>query len=435
VEEGQNDILPNRFSQTESITLKYFQNSFSFDYGHVDFITPARRHTIQFKLENYDNYWRASKGENRANYVKVPPGNYVLNIRASNPGGVWSSRSVKMVILNPWYQTGWAYLLFTLLGASLLRGYIIYRSRKLKAENIFLEEKVAKRTAALKASQAQLIHSEKMASLGELTAGIAHEIQNPLNFVNNFSEINQELLEEVEEEIGNGNLEDAKDIIHDLKENEQKISEHGKRADSIVKGMLLHSRNSTGEKIETDINALCDEYLRLSYHGMRAKNRDFNVDFELNMDPDLPKVKVVPQDMGRVLLNIINNAFQALTDFKERNETSDKASSPVRGGLETFKGVNSPKVFVSTKRVATPLGDGGREQAIQITISDNGPGIPDYLKEKIFQPFFTTKATGEGTGLGLSLAYDIVKAHGGEIKVESEEGGGARFTLYLPVIN
>jgi signal transduction histidine kinase len=256
-----------------------------------------------------------------------------------------------------------------------------------------------------------------MASLGELTAGIAHEIQNPLNFVNNFSEVSSELIEEMNEELDKGDLEEAKAISSDLKQNLEKINHHGKRADAIVKGMLAHSRSSSGEKVPTDLNALADEYLRLSYHGLRAKDSSFNVDFKLDLDPNLPKVNVVSQDIGRVLLNLINNAFQACA---ERSRST--VAQPSKG-LEPLEG-NTPLVIVSTKN----LGD-----KIQISISDNGPGIPDSIKDKIFQPFFTTKPTGSGTGLGLSLSYDIVKAHGGELKVESVEGEGSVFEIKLPI--
>jgi signal transduction histidine kinase len=263
----------------------------------------------------------------------------------------------------------------------------------------------------LKSTQAQLIQSEKMASLGELTAGIAHEIQNPLNFVNNFSEVSNELIEEIEEE--RAKSQEARDetlvseILQDVKSNLEKINHHGKRADAIVKGMLEHSRKSEGTKTATNLNALADEYLRLSYHGLRAKDKSFNADFELDLDPNLPKVDVIPQDIGRVLLNLINNAFYAV------NEPS-KGSEP----LEGYK----PIVTISTKN----LGD-----RIEIAVSDNGPGIPDSIKEKIFQPFFTTKPTGSGTGLGLSLSYDIVKAHGGEIIVSSDANGSV-FTITIP---
>jgi two-component system, NtrC family, sensor kinase len=260
------------------------------------------------------------------------------------------------------------------------------------------KEKIEGAYSALKSTQSQLIQSEKMASLGELTAGIAHEIQNPLNFVNNFSEVSSELVDEMEEEIEEGNLEDVKEISAGLKQNLEKITHHGQRASSIVKGMLEHSRTGSGEKELTDINKLADEYLRLAYHGLRAKDKSFNADFTTKFDESLPKVNVVPQDIGRVLLNLINNAFQAVN------------------------GVEQPKVEVSTKL----LGD-----KIEIGVKDNGSGIPDEIKDKIFEPFFTTKPTGQGTGLGLSMSYDIVRAHGGEIQVESEVGKGTQFIIIL----
>jgi two-component system NtrC family sensor kinase len=271
----------------------------------------------------------------------------------------------------------------------------------------------------LKSTQAQLIQSEKMASLGELTSGIAHEIQNPLNFVNNFSEVSAELVDEMNEEIEKGDFEEVKFIASDLKENLSKINHHGKRADAIVKGMLEHSRANKGEKAPTDLNALTDEYVRLSYHGLRAKDNSFNADFKLELDPDLPKVNVVASDIGRVILNLVNNAFYAV------NEKS-------KSGIADYQ----PEVIVSSKKT---------ENGVELSVKDNGPGIPDSIKEKIFQPFFTTKPTGQGTGLGLSLSYDIVKAHGGELKVETKHtsyssdakeiggrGEGTEFRIKLP---
>jgi len=275
----------------------------------------------------------------------------------------------------------------------------------------------------LQDTQEQLIHAEKMASLGELTAGIAHEIQNPLNFVNNFSDVNSELMEELKEELKSGDLEEVNAIIQDLKDNEQKILHHGKRAEDIVRSMLQHSRGGDGEKVPTDINALCDEYLRLSYHGLRAKDKSFNADFKLELDPNLPKVKVVPQDIGRVLLNLINNAFQAV---------SENGNKPISERSE------ESKVIVKTKLLTPPRGGSKGEakegvRGVLITVSDNGPGIPDEIKDKIFQPFFTTKPTGQGTGLGLSMSYDIVtKGHGGILKVDENVTKGTSFTIQLP---
>jgi len=281
--------------------------------------------------------------------------------------------------------------------------------------NVERQKKEVENTLSkLKATQSQLIQSEKMASLGELTAGIAHEIQNPLNFVNNFSEVNAEMIDEMQQELKAGEIEEAISISNDIKENEQKINHHGKRAESIVKNMLQHSRSSSGVKESTDINALCDEYLRLSYHGFRAKDKSFNADFKLELDESLPKIEVIPQDIGRVLLNLINNAFYAVDRRVKENEADYK-----------------PTVTVSTSKIS-PSGGGKGEEKVQIIVSDNGPGIPSSIKEKIFQPFFTTKPTGSGTGLGLSLSYDIIKAHGGTISVESGENSGTEFIIHLP---
>jgi signal transduction histidine kinase len=268
---------------------------------------------------------------------------------------------------------------------------------------------IEKTLSELKLAQAQLVQSEKMASLGELTAGIAHEIQNPLNFVNNFSEVSRELLDEMKTALDKGNTEEVRTLAADVIENLTKINHHGKRADAIVKGMLQHSRKSSDQKELTDLNALCDEYLRLAYHGLRAKDKSFNAKFETDFNSTLPKVNVVAQDIGRVVLNLITNAFYAVNEKAKQNIS----------GYE-------PMVIVSTHYSLSP----GAGEAI-ITVRDNGNGIPEKIREKIFQPFFTTKPTGQGTGLGLSLSYDIVKAHGGELKVTTKEGESSEFTIYL----
>ena len=274
------------------------------------------------------------------------------------------------------------------------------------------KEQVDKTLTDLKQTQAQLVQAEKMASLGELTAGIAHEIQNPLNFVNNFSEINTELSDEILEAASRGDLEEVRDIASDIKSNQLKISEHGKRADSIVKSMLQHSRVSSGIREPTDLNRLADEYLRLAYHGMRSKDKSFNAQLETRFAPDLPLVPVVAQDIGRVLLNLFNNAFYAVLEKSKKS------------GAE----------YLPTVTVTTELEHSTSEitQWLTLSVRDNGFGIPDAIKEKIFQPFFTTKPTGQGTGLGLSLSYDIIKAHGGILKMESTEGKGTVFTIQLP---
>ena len=278
-----------------------------------------------------------------------------------------------------------------------------------------LQEEVERQTTEIRttlnnltSAQTQLIQSEKMASLGELTAGIAHEIQNPLNFVNNFSEVNTELIDEMQQEIDNGDYIEVKAIANDIKENQQKISQHGKRADFIVKGMLQHSRASTGEKQLTDINVLADEFLKLSYHGLRAKDKNFNAELITNFDENLPKLSIVQQDIGRVLLNLFNNAFYAV------NEKTVVAGTGYK-----------PTVTISTCIAGAFL---------LITVRDNGAGIPQKILDKIYQPFFTTKPSGQGTGLGLSLSYDIVKANGGDIKVETQENMFTQFNVQLPLI-
>jgi signal transduction histidine kinase len=300
-----------------------------------------------------------------------------------------------------------SYFLLGGLGVLLLLAVIFYsNNRQMKKAKM----KVEKAYVNLKATQQQLVQSEKMASLGELTAGIAHEIQNPLNFVNNFSEVNKELLIEMNEEIKNRNYDEVKTIAKDLTDNEEKINHHGKRADAIVKGMLQHSRNSSGRKEPTDINVLADEYLRLAYHGLRAKDKTFNAKFETDFDPSVGKINVVSQDIGRVILNLINNAFYAVSEKK-------KIPQPPKGGVEY-----EPTVIVSTKKV---------NGKVEIKVSDNGNGIPQKVLDKIFQPFFTTKPTGQGTGLGLSLSYDIVKAHGSELQVQTKENEGSIFSFQI----
>lgn len=304
------------------------------------------------------------------------------------------------------------------------------QNRMMAAMKINLESEVKQRTAELtmqkeelqsalaelKSTQAQLVQQEKMASLGELTAGIAHEIQNPLNFVNNFSEVSIELLDELKEEIlsklPDEAKEEADEIINDITQNLAKINQHGKRADSIVKGMLQHSRSTSGKKEPTDVNALADEYLRLSYHGLRAKDKMFNSGMKTTFDESIGKIEAIPQDLGRVLLNLFNNSFYSVAEKKKLH-------------IDGYE----PMLTVVTKRIKTPQGT----SAVEITVTDNGTGIPQKVLDKIYQPFFTTKPTGQGTGLGLSMSYDIItKGHGGDLKVETAEGEFARFIITIP---
>ena len=319
------------------------------------------------------------------------------------------------------------YFLLGVVLTFLIIAFILWRTNRHKQKvNTLLQQqkqKVETTLTALKSTQAQLIQSEKMASLGELTAGIAHEIQNPLNFINNFSDVNSELIEELKSELTADNKDEAFAIANDIKENEQKINHHGKRADAIVKGMLQHSRASSGKKEPIDINALADEYLRLCYQAFRSKNKSFQANIVTHFDNSLNKINVVPQDIGRVLLNLFQNAFYAVN--KKREQTN---------------GTFEPLVSLSTKHALSPSDQvnragfrEGRGEVI-ITVKDNGTGMPEHVADKVFQPFFTTKPTGEGTGLGLSLSYDIIKAHGGELKVETKEGEGSEFIIVLPVI-
>jgi len=288
---------------------------------------------------------------------------------------------------------------------------------KQKAENALME---------LKTTQTQLIQSEKMASLGELTAGIAHEIQNPLNFVNNFSEVSNELIQEIQDEREKRKEERdeelVSEILDDIKQNLEKINHHGKRADAIVKGMLQHSRSSSGAKEPTDINKLADEYLRLAYHGLRAKDKSFNATMNTDYDEAIGNITIIPQDIGRVILNLITNAFYVVDEKKKLLAKEDLTGFKNLTGQEVYE----PTVKVSTKKV----GD-----TVEVSVKDNGNGIPQNVLDKIFQPFFTTKPTGQGTGLGLSLSYDIVKAHNGELKVNTIENEGSEFIILIPTNN
>jgi signal transduction histidine kinase len=413
---GPGSPLQQSIEMAESITVGPEVSVISLDFSAIHFAGINANH-YQYKLEGFDRDWRDGGTIGNAVYTNLSNGHYSLQIRGSNWDGVWSdgSKSIAIRILPPWYKTWWAYALYALI--LLFAGWRLHqyqKARTIKKERERSQRReleqarvIEKAYTELKATQAQLIHSEKMASLGELTAGIAHEIQNPLNFVNNFSDVSVEMMEELTDEMKKGNREEAEAIATDLKQNLEKIHHHGQRASGIVKGMLEHSRAGNGEKKPTDINVLADEYLRLAFHGLRAKDKTFQADFRMEPDENLPHINVVPQDLGRVVLNLINNAFYAVT---ERKKTADDAYKPA--------------VVVSTAM---------RDGRVEIRVKDNGNGIPREVKEKIFQPFFTTKPTGLGTGLGLSLSFDIItKGHGGELIVETEEGKGTTFIIQLP---
>ncbi len=412
-----------------NLRVPYNQNFVRFNYSSLN-LTPHDSTFYRYILIGTDKKWSdATSAASSINYMNLQPGKYTFEVISRNADNVWSQPAKFSFIINPpWWQTWWAYILYVCLFGGTVWGFVYFRSRQLVKEKRVLEQKVHLRTEEvmqqkeeieaqrddlekafkeLKTTQTQLIQSEKMASLGELTAGIAHEIQNPLNFVNNFSEVNREMIDELKEELKSGNLDEVLAIANDIQQNEEKINHHGKRADGIVKGMLEHSRSGSGQKEATNLNIMADEYMRLSYHGLRAKDKLFNAELVTKFDLKLPKINVVQQDIGRVLLNLFNNAFYAVN--QKRKTAGDD-----------YK----PEVSVATYT------ENGH---ITIKVTDNGIGIPDAIKEKIMQPFFTTKPTGEGTGLGLSLTYDmVVKGHGGSIAVNSIEGEGSEFVITLP---
>jgi signal transduction histidine kinase/ligand-binding sensor domain-containing protein len=424
------DKITGPYNIPVNLSLPYDANNIQFSFlsfypgKHV----PA---LYRYILTGADKQWSSATTEaSSGNYLGLASGKYIFKVVSQGLNGAWSKPAeISFIIRPPWWKTWWAYILYVALFIVLMWSIIYLRSIKLIREKQVLEHKVHIRTeevlqqkeeieaqrdhlekafSDLKVTQSQLIQSEKMASLGELTAGIAHEIQNPLNFVNNFSEVNTELLIELKQEILAKNYEEVNAIADDIQQNEEKINHHGKRADAIVKGMLQHSQSSNGKKEPVDINALADEYLRLSYHGLRAKDKSFNAELVTHFDPELPKTNVIPQDIGRVLLNLFNNAFYSVNQKKKT-------------ACEEYK----PEVSVST---------GIEKGQVIIKVKDNGVGIPDAIKEKIMQPFFTTKPTGEGTGLGLSLSYDIlVKGHDGTIVIDSREHEYTTFVISLPL--
>ena len=406
--------LAAEFKKENPLSLKYDQNAIEIDFATINYGSSKGAHTL-YNLQNYEQIWHDAGQERFANYYNLPPGQYVFRLKTSSGEGAWVEKDIKIVISPPFWRTWWAYTIYAILLLAVIYFFHrIQRQRVIQIERNRTRERelqqakeIEKAYHELRNTQATLVQQEKMASLGELTAGIAHEIQNPLNFVNNFSEVNDELLSEVNEQIKQGNLGEVQKILNNISDNEKKIIHHGKRADSIVKNMLQHSRASAGQKELTDINALADEYLRLSYHGFRAKDKTFNVAIKTDFDKNIGQINIIPQDIGRVLLNLFNNAFYAVAEKKKKSGD----------GYE-------PVVLVSSKKT-----DG----KVEIRVRDNGGGIPQKVLDKIFQPFFTTKPAGEGTGLGLSLSYDVVKTHGGEIKVDTREGEQTEFTISLPM--
>ncbi len=465
VHDFQFDDVSKWYGTPENLSLAYNNNYLTFQFVGITLQAP-KKVKYQYKLDGLDKNWSAISNRSEATYGNLGHGKYTFKVKAMNSEGYWSKElAYSFVIRPPWWLTWWAYGIYVLLlgvAVWLIHRYQkqrIIRIEQEKAQRKELElgkeiekayRKLEESHENLKTTQSQLIQSEKMASLGELTAGIAHEIQNPLNFINNFSDVNQELLSELNQEIDKGNVTEVKSISNNVIENEQKINHHGKRADAIVKSMLQHSSLSSGQKELTNINALADKYLRLAYHGLRAKDKNFNASMKTDFDETIDKINIISQDIGRVLLNLINNAFYTV---HEKAKSFNKSNASVLNQSPTdqrFRGENEfqfstyePTVSIATKK----LGD-----KITISIKDNGNGIPQKVLDKIFQPFFTTKPTGQGTGLGLSLAYDIVKAHGGsinvfsnyhepgEIKVDSLSAGqagkertGTEFIVSLPI--
>ena len=421
-----NGILTSPLEQTDKINLTHSQNTFSFEFSNIDFISIHEDTRLLYMMENYDDNWRIANDNRTAYYFNLPPGKYNFKVKAYSSNGTWSEKAIAVLITPPWWKTWWAYTLYGIILIVLAFATHRYQKQRIvRAERertqkreLAQAKEIEKAYHELRTTQSQLIQQEKMASLGELTAGIAHEIQNPLNFVNNFSEVNTELLDEMKGELQSGKIDDAIKLADNVKQNNEKIVFHGKRADVIVKGMLQHSRSSSAVKEPTDINKLADEYLRLAYHGLRAKDKSFNATLKTDFDESIGNINIIPQDIGRAVLNLINNAFYAASLPSPENTGINS------GGFSHSDKNSNTTVWVSTKKT----GD-----KVLISVRDNGPGIPQKALDKIFQPFFTTKPTGPGTGLGLSLSYDIVKAHGGEIKVKTKEGEGSEFIIHLPV--
>ena len=441
----------------ERLTLRYDQEYVTIHFAGLHFADPARN-TYRFRLEGFDDTWRDGGTRREATYTNLDPGTYTFRVQSANPDGIWSDPGARIGVhvTPPWWRTLWATLGFVALGVvALVRGERwqkarmlrqeresserreavlraetaeaqrreaeaeLERSREVDAANTKLEAANARletSLASLRATQTQLVQSEKLASLGQLTAGIAHEIKNPLNFVNNFAELTVEIAAELEEDLAKAGDRTVADVLpslaptlEDLRDNARRIQEHGKRADRIVRAMLLHSRGGAVERARVDLNRFVEEYANLAFHGARANDPDFTVDLQRAFAADVAEAEVVPQEMGRVLINLLTNAFHAVTDRKHAGEAD-----------------YTPTVTIGTRR------DGGD---VEITVADNGPGMAAAVLQRIFEPFFTTKPTGEGTGLGLSLAHDIVaQVHGGALTVESEVGVGTRFTVGFPAV-
>ncbi|MCF1751641.1 sensor histidine kinase [Mariniradius sediminis] len=431
--------LQTDLAQLEQITLKHDQNALSFEFAALHFANP-KKNQLAHMLEGFDADW-IYDNRNFASYTNLEPGEYTFKIRGSNADGIWNEegKSIRIEILPPWWRTWWAYFGY---GLVLVLGVFsvdrFQRKRLLQKEREHARDQELKHAKEievayenLKAAQNQLVQQEKLASLGQLTAGIAHEIKNPLNFVNNFSDLSEELIEELEEALSKGDTKEANQIAADIKLNLQKIHEHGSRADRIVKSMLLHSRGSDGKKEPTDLNQLLREYTNLAFHGMRAGKNPINVDIQFDLDESLKPIPLIGEDFSRLVVNLANNAFDAMREKLSKTQNlptgQPGARHKMQEALPTHAGENGKPEYLPTLRVSTKLRDG----KIEIVFEDNGPGIPEEIKDKILQPFFTTKKGTEGTGLGLSITNDIIKAHGGTLDIDSEANKYSRFKITL----
>ncbi len=404
--------------------LAYRNNNLRFAYTSTSYDNPTENR-YQYLLENFDGNWSAWTYENRKDYTNIPPGNYLFRVRSQNVYGAEGGEAVfEFTILRPWYMSWWAYLLYVLGFVGIVALIFNWRERNFVKQQQTLQRMVDERTQKLNSSlkelkdtQNQLVVQEKLASLGQLTAGIAHEIQNPLNFINNFAQLSEELLEDLKEDvdeqrtcIGGEKMEDITEMIVELQENVQTIDKHGKRIDSIIKNMLRHSRADSGGKSLVDINELIKQYLQLSYHGFRGKNKTFTAELKLQLDSSIQAIELVQQDIGRALLNIINNALYAI--HQKKKHLKEAASF-------------QPTIWIESSL---------KGKQVVIKIRDNGMGIPKDIREQIFNPFFTTKPAGIGTGLGLSLTYDIiVQIHQGRLAVNSIKGEFTEFVIELPI--
>jgi signal transduction histidine kinase len=409
---GPDSPLSTSIVNTKSIKLRHDQNAPTFQFAALHYKRPESNQ-IRYRLEPQEKDWIEANGRTEAAYTNLSPGTYTFRVIAANSDGVWNEEgsSVELIILSPWWAKWWAYLIYVgLLGVLVFGVDRIQRRRLVRQEREANRERELEQAKEMEAAynqlrdtKQQLVEQEKLASLGSLTAGIAHEIKNPLNFVNNFAEVGAELAEELSEAITKGDAETAQSILKEMTENATQIAKHGRRADSIVRSMMQHAKGGVSEREKIDVNTFIEEYANLAWHGMRARENGFQAEVKRDLGADVGTTTVLPQELGRVLLNLFNNAYYAVM----------------------MPGASSkPTVTVSTRR---------HDDVIEIKVSDNGPGIPEAIRDKIFEPFFTTKPTGEGTGLGLSLSYDIItQGHKGTMRVEKAPEGGAMFVIELP---